>query len=549
MGGAQSLGQVDVGASGRKWAAETNAEKSMIGAFGQIGIAAGKIFDAQDDAEDSLLYQQTLHADTIANTDITTFLNNTPQVDVNLESTPLGVVEWLEKNKTKYTIENGRIATDKFSLDYLKDHYAEQGKNALSTLKDTEYRDDYVGNMTNQINVAAGQATLNQIKQRQSRLRADADNTYNDALNNADEGLALQLIEDNVKNKVWTPEDEVAKKAELGGIIDHGIALEVLATGTPAEVQRLEYDIWNTPNRMSNAQVASLDDQIKAREKADTARVTARNDKVKTEISQANRADLTSRIAQSGTIPWSDIDNANLSPMDEIAVVSLNKSSVESNALKSDPQTEIAMQLQVMELSIPSEVPIHQARYAALVAVSSNLSDGLLTPEDADKFFDAIKGAESLPYNTAEYKRATDRIYLTLVGVSKDANSFTDKSAVNRLNALNMEEAMIADMRAQGTEFNADKWVSEKMPTYALRGLKKNADKLEREQYKAFAIKENIKSEDGSTSKITNITATEDKIRQQYKDGKINKAQADNYEESLRAEQRLIEAWGGKRGD
>ena len=501
MGGAQSLGQVDVGASGRKWAAETNAEKSMIGAFGQIGIAAGKIFDAQDDAEDSLLYQQTLHADTIANTDITTFLNNTPQVDVNLESTPLGVVEWLEKNKTKYTIENGRIATDKFSLDYLKDHYAEQGKNALSTLKDTEYRDDYVGNMTSQINVAAGQATLNQIKQRQSRLRAEADITYNNAVDSLDEGLALQLIEDNVKNKVWTPEDEVVKRAELGGQIDYNSYSKRYQSNNPGDLQDLSEDIWNNPNRMTNQQRMTLSEKTNSKiAKANSVHEAAVS-KNNSDRSKAKQNTVLMDLSENGAMTWQRLKKATqgMLPEDITTIVTLNRSlSQESKVtkLKSNPDIVNELDNQILSLATLDEnVTQPQAKAAATRAINDAVylgpDGGGITGADGMRMMADVEKMEKMPFNSQDYNNAEEIIYNNIVGASKKSPAFAilENASVSKAQAIKMQQDLIRAMQIGEEGFSATDWVNENLWEYVSSEYHNNINTA-REKTGMYAFKE-----------------------------------------------------------
>ncbi|RKZ95355.1 MAG: hypothetical protein DRQ40_03830 [Gammaproteobacteria bacterium] len=368
-------------------------------------------------------------------------------------------------------------------------------------MKDTEYRDDYVGNMTNQINVAAGQATLNQIKQRQSRLRAEADITYNDAVDSLDEGLALQLIEDNVKNKVWTPEDEVVKRAELGGQIDYNSYSKRYQSNNPGDLQDLSEDIWNNPNRMTNQQRMTLSEKTNSKiAKANSAHEAAVS-KNNSDRSKAKQNTVLMDLSENGAMTWQRLKKATqgMLPEDITTIVTLNRSlSQESKVtkLKSNPDIVNELDNQILSLATLDEnVTQPQAKAAATRAINDAVylgpDGGGITGADGMRMMADVEKMEKMPFNSQDYNNAEEIIYNNIVGASKKSPAFAilENASVSKAQAIKMQQDLIRAMQIGEEGFSATDWVNENLWEYVSSEYHNNINTA-REKTGMYAFKE-----------------------------------------------------------
>lgn len=533
--GVQSLGRGDINAPSREWAAKTNARNAMVGAIQSTLKVIGDVYEKQDDNANQLKYRQHVQQDKAAMEEARVFMANTSVVDVENFKGPDGILKFLEANPGKYRDEPGGTTakTHGFMLDYAKFQAEELNKGAMESLQGTKYQSNYVADMTSTVVGSIQGLGTSKAKQAQAANSAKAGILYQDAVDGLDENSAMEMIESNVGNGTWTPEFAAEKQMTLGRDIDHGSALARLSSNSAGELGVLASEVFTEPNRMSNTQRMSIYDKAESkRARIEGAQQQAR-EKWKNERSGKARTGLMRQLyTDQQPMTVDDIANAGLSDADERAMYALNDQ-FRAKAAKAptSPRFMANVQMEMAELSVPSQESIARRKMDLKNRLAEGLMSGELSPDDAPKLFNQVESMSKVPYATPQYKQARDMIFVALVGgVETNEWNMGQATQVSKLNAYNMVNGLHAAYQEEGAEFEPTEWVQANVKQFETEAMQETSRTLDEQLGQGYIIR----GSDG----YPDSAATREKMKRDYKNGKIPKDKVKLLEDMLRQEEK-----------
>jgi len=225
LGGAQSLGQVNINAPAQKWQAKTNAQNSMVNAFQQGANVLSELFDAQDDAGSKLLLQERILADGVVHARSLSYLENSPVIDLAAQDVPDSVrayaTQWATDNPDAQGNAPQRVKTHEIIDGYMQNIYRDTTSASVDALKDSGLASDYVKAMDEGIIRGSAQTMKIKLTQRQEDLKASADAQFGAAVQANDETSAQIIAGNNVEIGAWTPKIAAENLAKLGPQLDY----------------------------------------------------------------------------------------------------------------------------------------------------------------------------------------------------------------------------------------------------------------------------------------------------------------------------------------
>ncbi|HIF50783.1 MAG TPA: hypothetical protein EYQ42_04520 [Thiotrichaceae bacterium] len=137
-------------------------------------------------------------------------------------------------------------------------------------------------------------------------------------------------------------------------------------------------------------------------------------------------------------------------------------------AAKSNPDTLRTLDMGLTDLSTPTDdipMSIRKANYRKQLNEAYDSEPPKITSSDYNRLWKSINTAETMLYNGRDYKFANNTIFETLIGSSKSAMQFTDKSSERKQNAMDMEKQLNDEIR-KNPDLDATQWVYDNLHLY-----------------------------------------------------------------------------------
>lgn len=219
----ETLGRHDIYGPIKAANAEAQATEAWGRAFDKAGKLLGELMDDQDDAKELLMLRERIMKDQQANAEIEAYLTETNVIDVMDPEVPEIIrnygYEYLRKQQAPDDLS--QVKTHEIMDGVIQAQYDASSKASLDYLKETKVAHKYLEAMTSQWTRGIDSTMTTKVVKRQNELKANAETLYQSHLNLLNEEAALEQINENIQNGVWTPDYGQEKLQALGPTIDY----------------------------------------------------------------------------------------------------------------------------------------------------------------------------------------------------------------------------------------------------------------------------------------------------------------------------------------
>ncbi len=316
----------------------------------------------------------------------------------------------------------------------------------------------------------ANRVVAHRFNGRHAHLKTRFTEAYEQSIANGDEQVARITARNAFKNGAFTIDEYETAMQELGGRIDgNWYNARLNKAGQDGDVEGLEalsHEVWTDPaNRMSaeakiRYQSEAYDEAIRQKSKARTAA-----DKARARASAQKATDILAIIQEQGHQDWGRLADAmvDMEPEDRRTIMTLNASAA-YGPQRSDADTVRFLETQIMDLRMPSDVPIEQRAAAVRRLVRQSAITGENTVgtnyEDQTRLYGMVDDATGRQFKDPRIANIVDRIYRVITGADKAAfGPGVDEAAKARVNEVIKDFQRDAD--AAGDQFQPTAWYEE----------------------------------------------------------------------------------------